>query len=298
MKSTFGNIIKEIVTQIRYFFSYKTPLRRLITINIIVYVVLLFVGILTNILNFLFATNIYSIQTITDYLAVSSDWKLLLYRPWTIITSLFVHANFSHILFNMILLYFAGQIFMKFFESKKIYVVYLLGGIVGHLLYILSYNYFPVFESVKNYSVAVGASGAIMAIMGAIASKVPNMNINMWIANVKLKWIVLFFLIIDILSIPNGNSGGHFAHIGGVLFGCAYVLCPQFFQKIQSSTEKQSKTTFQSQRPKTDEQYNAERAEYRRHVDSILDKVAKSGYQSLTKEEKDFLFKTSQKKNW
>lgn len=291
--------------RIRSFFTSGRALNRLITINIMVYLICLVIQLLSNVSGFLYADNSHDFrQWIWDWLAVSSNWQQLAYKPWTLVSSIFIHANFSHILFNMITLYFAGSFFVQYFTDRQLYMVYFIGGLVGNILYILSYNYFPVFAAVKASSYAVGASGAIMAVLVAIACKAPNYIINMWLlGTIKLKWIALILVIIDVFSIPGGNSGGHFAHLGGALFGCIYALYPMIMYYIKPIFTR--KHTFgnktdnrQHSRPKTDEQYNAERAEYRKKTDEILDKIAKNGYQSLSKEEKEFLFDTSKKKNW
>jgi membrane associated rhomboid family serine protease len=222
----------------------------------------------------------------------------MLVRPWTMITSIFLHVDFFHVFFNMIMLWFSGRIFLYFFSSKKIYTVYLWGGIIGNMLFILLYHLFPAFEFIKNSSVAIGASGGVLAVLIAVATKSPNYLLRLFIiGDIPLKWLALFFVIIDIISIPFGNSGGHFAHLGGALFGFLYVYTPKWKQSLRIPTIKKTKH-HQYARPKTDEQYNAERTAYRKKVDDILDKVAKSGYENLTKEEKDFLFQTSNKKNW
>jgi membrane associated rhomboid family serine protease len=235
---------------------------------------------------------------IQEWFGASSNYAILLTRPWTMITNIFLHLDFFHIFFNMIMLWFSGRIFLYFFSAKKIYTMYLLGGIIGNLLFILSYHFFPVFEFIKNSSIAIGASGGVLAILIAVAAKSPNYLLRFFIiGNIPLKWLAVFFVIIDIISIPYGNSGGHFAHLGGALFGFLYVYIPKWKQSLNMAKIRKPKPQ-QSARPKTDEQYNAERTAYRKKVDTILDKIAKSGYQSLTKEEKEFLFKTSNKKNW
>ncbi len=287
--------------RLKAFFTSKHALNRLISINIAVYIFCLLIQLLSNVTDFLYADHTSSASSwIWNWLAVSSNWQQVLFKPWTLITSLFVHANFSHILFNMLTLYFAGTFFTRYFSDKQLYIVYFIGGIIGNILYILSYNYFPVFEAVRASSFAVGASGAIMAILVAIACKAPNDYVNLlFLGQIKLKWIAIFFVIIDILSIPHGNSGGHFAHLGGALFGCCYVLVPYLKNTFTIYKRNTSYTPPPYQnRPKSDESYNAERAQYRKKVDEILDKIAKDGYQSLSKEEKEFLFNTSNKKNW
>ncbi len=140
-----------------------------------------------------------------------------------------------------------------------------------------------------------------MAVLIAVATKAPNYQLPvMLIGNVPLKWIAIILVIIDVISIPTGNSRGHFAHLGGALFGFLYAYAPKWnFNPINKYKSKPKvKKQTQSSRPKSDEQYNKERTEYRKKVDEILDKIAQSGYQSLSAEEKEFLFKTSNKKNW
>lgn len=291
--------------RLKSFFTSRRALNRLITINVIVYMICLIIQLLSNVSGFLYADSSHNGSVwIWNWLAVSSNWHQLACKPWTLISSLFVHANVSHILFNMLTLYFAGRIFVQYFTDRQLYMVYFIGGLVGNILYILSYNYFPVFAAVKASSYAVGASGAIMAVLVAIACKVPDYIINMWaLGTIKLKWIALILVIIDVFSIPGGNSGGHFAHLGGALFGCMYALYPMimyYIKPIFTCRHSWGNPTGNRQysRPKTDEQYNAERAEHRKKTDEILDKIAQNGYQSLSKEEKEFLFDTGKKKNW
>ncbi|MDR1878364.1 MAG: rhomboid family intramembrane serine protease [Bacteroidales bacterium] len=289
--------------RLKDFFRSQSPLNRLIVINVVVYLLILFVGVLLHLIRFLGGVggSEFVLDTlILDWFGVSAHFGLLMGRPWTLITSIFLHLDFFHILFNMIMLWFSGRIFLRFFFPRQIYVVYIVGGILGNIFFVLSYNFFPVFESIVSVSRAIGASGGVLAVLIAAAVKAPNYSLQFpLIGRIALKWIALFFVIIDVISIPNGNSGGHFAHLGGAIGGFLYVYLPRLnhFSDIKLATKrkKQTKTSF---RPKTDEQYNAERAAYREKVDAILDKVAKSGYQSLKQEEKDFLFKTSNKQNW
>ena len=242
------------------------------------------------------------IPIISSWLSVPSDLSTLLIKPWTLFTSIFLHFDFFHIFYNMLMLWFSGTIFIQYFKPNSLYKVYILGGLVGNILFILSYNYFPVFASIKNAAFALGASGGVLAVLIAAATKVPNQKINLlFLGSISLKWIAILFVVIDILSIPGENSGGHFAHLGGALFGFLYVILPFILQKIKpflSFHRYKPKKQNSSQRPKTDEQYNRERADNRKKIDEILDKISKSGYQNLSKEEKELLFKTSNTKNW
>jgi len=296
MDSDIANFIQEldIKGRIIRFFRSKDPTNRLIIVNVSLYLLILSLNELSQTVLFLHNSSEKDVvdNFVSQWLGVSSNFGTLITRPWTLFTSIFLHWNFSHIFFNMIMLWLSGRVFTKFIAPKQIYWVYLLGGFIGNVLFILSYNYFPVFESVN--SVALGASGSILAILVAATTKVPNYPIKLVYINIHLKWVAIALVIIDIISIPHGNSGGHFAHLGGALFGFLFVFIPLLRQKIQTSNHPPKTQS----RPKTDEQYNAERAKYRKQVDTILDKVAKSGYNNLTKEEKDFLFNTSKKKNW
>ena len=285
--------------KISSFFRSNSPLNRLIIINIGVYLSLLLLGVLANLTHFLQATEGGNFdQFILDWLGVHSNTPLLASRPWTIITSIFLHLDFSHIFFNMLVLLIGGKIFLSFFSPKKIYTVYILGGIIGNIFFVLSYNIFPVFADVLPDAVAIGASGGVLAVLIATAAKAPNYQLPIiFIGNVPLKWVAVVLVILDVINIQSGNSGGHFAHLGGALFGFLYVYVPKWNRSLQSKPKIKVRKT-EEHRPKSDEQYNAERAAYRKKVDAILDKVAKSGYQSLTAEEKEFLFKTSNTKNW
>jgi membrane associated rhomboid family serine protease len=279
------------------------PLNRLIVINIAVYALVVLISILFRLFLFLQgrAGNATLLDSfILDWFGMSANLSIFITRPWTMLSSIFLHLDFLHIFFNMIMLWFSGRIFLCFLSKRQIYIVYIIGGIIGNSLFVLSYNYFPVFANIVTTARAIGASGGVLAILIAAAAKAPNYQLRFpLIGAIALKWVALFFIIIDIVSISDGNSGGHFAHLGGALWGWIYVYLPKFNRFLHQLTIKSSPAQHQkTSRPKTDEQYNAERMAYRKKVDTILDKVAKSGYQSLNKEEKKFLFETSNKKNW
>jgi len=238
---------------------------------------------------------------VLQWLGLNPNLEIFIFRPWTLLTNLFLHLRFWHILFNMIVLWLAGWIFSQFMPAKRIYWFYFLGGVFGNVLFVLLYNYLPVFERFTANAVAFGAIGGVFTVLAAAATKVPNYPIRLFLfGEVRLKWIAIVLIVCDFITIPNGNSGGHFGHLGSALLGFLLVFVPILKEKIQLQRPKKEpkcrpNTAF---RPKTDEQYNAEMAEYRKQVDTVLDKVAKSGYSSLSKEEKEFLFNTSKKKNW
>jgi len=246
---------------------------------------------------------------IMDFMAVPTYVDKLIMRPWTLFTYMFTHTGFLHLIFNMIALYFGGQLFSQFLGQKKVWSVYINGGFAGAILYIIAYNLFPVFGEVIPVSKAIGASASIMAILAAVATYVPNMEVRMFfLGNIKLKWIVIFLFVVDVLSISQSNSGGHISHIGGALYGYFFALqlkkgrdisawiwpIQRFFKKLFSFEKKSKiKVTHRSGVPKSDYQYNASKKQEQEKVDAILDKISKSGYDSLTKEEKNFLFSQS-----
>jgi rhomboid family protein len=235
-----------------------------------------------------------------NWFALKPDFNDLLSKPWTLISYGFLHSGFFHILFNMLVLYYIGNIFLDFFTPKQFLVYYFLGIISGGVFYMLSYNYLPALQTQK--TILVGASAGVTGVLIGIASLIPNYALRFrFIGNIKLLYIALAFIILDIVQIPSGNAGGHLAHLGGALIG--YLLTKQFQQGkllivwienlFQSNRKKPLKTVYknksasQTKTNKTDSQQV--------QIDRILDKISKSGYETLSKEEKDFLFKVGKK---
>lgn len=289
---------------LRGLFYDGSALTRLLLINIAVFLVEWMVECVLSLSGFLFQIPTLKedgVEWIFNFFACPASFETLLYRPWTLVTSLFLHTNFSHIFFNMLMLLVMGRIFSSYLSDKKLWVTYFLGGISGNLLYMLSYNFFPVFQSVVDNSMALGASGSIMAIMAAITVYRPQHRVSLiFIGSVSMKMLMLVFVIIDILSIDGSNSGGHIAHLGGVLYGVVAALWFLYEGKFRikwgkSSGEKRKKYATASnfeynKRPETDEEYNMRKKQQEEYLDFILDKISKNGYPSLTEEEKDFLF--------
>lgn len=285
-------------------------LNRLIVINVAVFLLMLVFGCLTNLLGFLFQFQAVNFKThVTNLFSCPADHYTLLHQPWSIFTSLFMHSGFWHIAMNMLMLYVIGRIFLNFLTEKQLLSTYIIGGIFGNIIYILSYNIFPAFASVIPYSYAVGASGSIMAIMAAITLRQPNYPMYlMFFGKIKLVTLTLIFVVIDILSIPKGNAGGHLAHLGGVIYGLLYagilnisdqgkIQWPHFNLRPKKEKKKKNKyyVSTESGRPMSDEEYNERKVAEQKRVDEILDKISQSGYDALSKEEKEFLFKYSKK---
>ena len=282
---------KNIGFQIGNFFRSGTLLAVLIIINVAVWLLSLFFPLV----DFLYDNpKGMAEEGWLGWLALSSQWEMLLRRPWTLVTYMFLHDGLWHILFNMLMLYFGGTMFCRYLGTRKFGWVYFLSGLFGGLLYLLVYNSFPVGK--YNSSLLLGASAAVLGVFVAVAVYVPNESVGLWAVvrtiPIKIKYLAIAFVVIDLLSIPASNSGGHIAHLGGALFGWLYVMGMKWQggHKIRMKNKKR-KPTSHSQRPLSDDEYNRRRAADQKRVDAILDKISKSGYEALSREEKEFLFK-------
>lgn len=252
--------------------------------------------------SFLFDTGEIDVF-IKDYLALSSNSVLLLKKPWTFISYMFVHQSFFHLLFNMVWFHLGSKLFLQYFNGKQLISTYILGGISGGLLFITAFNVFPVFSSDVLNSSVVGASASVIAVFIAISTYSPNYRISIpFIGNIPLKYIAITLIVLDFLSISPDNPGGHIAHIGGVIFGYIYVsllkrgidISVNFYNFINFfSQKKKHKKSKKVNTRKSDDIFRSEKAEKQKHINSILEKISKSGYESLTKEEKELLFKES-----
>ena len=285
-------------------FHKGTSLTRLIYINVAVFIVISVVSIIA----FLLDNPAISVKAI-DLMSVPASLRALLAKPWTIVTYMFTHKDIWHILFNMLWLYWFGRIFLEYLDQRKLVAVYLLGGISGAIVYVLSFNIFPVFTGIIAESVAIGASASVMAIVIAIAAYVPNYTIHLLLlGRIRIIYVALVIFILTSAVDFSVNSGGKLAHIGGALFGYLYTLnikkgrdigiglnrIIDFFATL-FKPRKKLKVTYK--KPASDYDYNKIKAEHQAKINQILDKISKGGYDSLTKEEKDTLFKESQKKN-
>lgn len=238
-----------------------------------------------------------------EYISLSSNPSDLLWKPWTIISYAFFHADFFHILFNLIILNFVSRLFMTYFTQKQLLSLYLLGAIFAGFVYIASYLIFPAL--IRQEAILIGASGAVMTILFAVAAFNPYMEIRLLlIGRIKLWHIAVFYLVVDLISLSSSNVGGHIAHLGGALFGYLYSsqikngtditkTFTGFMDYIVNLFSGSKKTSFKKVHknntytvPKTKPKDQSQQK-----IDAILDKISKSGYDSLTKEEKEFLFK-------
>lgn len=239
------------------------------------------------------------------WFSLNDDLYLLLIRPWTLITYGFLHFGFFHILFNMLWLYWFGQFVLNLFTGKRLLTIYMLGALAGGLLFVLSYNFFPVFQDNRGY--LIGASGAVTAIMVFIATYTPNTEFRIFTINIKLWHIALFLFIFDLVRIPSsGNAGGLMAHVGGGIFGYVYAIqlakgkdIGRWFEKFldwaanlfKTRKKQPFKKVHRTQHASSHRSSREQKAEHQQKIDAILDKIGKSGYESLSKAEKDYLFK-------
>jgi len=285
------------------FFRDPSILPRIILANIAVWLIVN----LLRVIGFLFQTPENPVesawmQAIESWFSVPASWELLMQKPWTILTYMILHMDFWHLFFNLLWLYWFGKIFLEFMKERKLLIIYILGGISGALLFILAFNFFPVFSQSLGRAVLLGASASVIAIVVATVVMVPNYTIQLlFLGTVKIKYIALAMIILDIFMLRSDNSGGHFAHLGGAIAGLCYILAdrkgltliiPQFKLNLR---RKKVKKVYSTGKPLTDEEYNRIRSQNQKKIDGILDKIAKSGYKSLSEAEKEFLFKFSNK---
>lgn len=279
---------------------------QLIYINIGVFLLLALVSVLLRLFN-------VPAGWLMRWLEMPSDVMTFLMQPWSVVTYMFLHADIFHLLFNMLWLYWFGQLFLYNFSSKHLRGLYLLGGIVGGLLYLLAYNVFPYFQSVASGSILIGASASVLAIVVATAVSMPDFRLNLLlIGQVRLKYVALVVVLTDLLFVTSGNAGGHIAHLGGALAGWWFARgirdgkydATLWINRVLDTVQGWFTRTSRKQKPRMkvhvgkhgkDYDYNARKRAQNDEIDRILDKVRQSGYEGLTAEEKRKLFDASQR---
>ena len=273
-----------IIDDLKLRYQQGSIVQKLIYINVGIFVVTLLISVFSGLYrsegNFL-----------TTWFSLDSELDVWFTKPWSILTYGFLHGGFLHLLFNMIALHYIGNLFIDYFTQKQLLTFYLLGTLFGGLLYMLSYNYFPLFEG--SNSILVGSSAGVSAIFMGIAAYIPNFEFKLPLVGFVKLWVfAAIWVAFDVLGLVGANAGGHFAHLGGSLFGFLYVsnasnkelnLFDGFFNLFKSK-KKPLRTVYKA--PK-----KSEKSDNQKKIDSILDKISKSGYDSLTTAEKEFLFK-------
>ncbi|WP_321826944.1 rhomboid family intramembrane serine protease [Maribacter dokdonensis] len=282
---------------LKYQYSRLNIAEKLIVINVIVFLINALVPFLLGL----------SGNSIVKWFELPNDIVDIAFQPWSIITYSFFHGGFGHLFWNMLLIYFVGRIFLNLFDAKRFLNVYVLGVILGGLFFVLGYNIFPAFFNTNAY--LIGASAGANAVLIFICTYLPNQEVRVIFFNVKL-WIVGAVVVLsDLIQLPISNSGGHLAHLGGAFLGYLYASqmakgndigsgFSRFMDSIANmfkGTGKKSnmKTVYKKENTSKSKSTvsDYDKKSHQKKIDAILDKISKSGYESLSKAEKDFLFK-------
>ena len=278
------NLLNELYSKA---FRSGNPLYLFIGINILVFLIIVLIAVA----EFLFKTNTSVASWLVRQLSMPANLEILAYKPWTIITYMFLQREVFHILFNLLWLYWMGMIFMDFLNKRQFIFTYLAGGIAGALLYLLAYNTLPAFSDLTQKSFLLGSSASVMAIVIGTATLVPDYTIRLLLFGaVRLKYLAIAYFVFDIIGMGGGNPGGSIAHIGGAILGFVFIKQLNNGSDLSRILKKRSKlkvvpnkSNTRSETIQTDQDT----------IDNILDKISKSGYESLSKNEKDALFKAS-----
>ncbi len=285
-----------IIEELKYKFSYGNAVIRIILINVLVFLLIS----IFQLISFLFQLD-FGIS-IVSWFSLPASFSKLLYQPWSIVTYMFLHSGLFHLVFNMLWLYWLGELFQQYLGNSKTYQAYFLGGIFGGLMYMIAYNVFPAFSNRVMFELALGASAGVLSVVVATATLLPNYGISLvFLGSIKLKYIAIVTVLLDLISIPQGNPGGHIAHLGGAAFG--YIFIKLIYSKSQIPNVLDKIFDFSFKRLKANSKLKIYHKSNSRvtnsdlgkpaqgEVDAILDKIIKGGYESLTKKEKEILFK-------
>lgn len=284
-------------TDIRNLYRRGDICMKFIIANVAVFVVVTFLGVLLRLMN--------AGMSLAALLALPSDLLLLIRRPWTMLSYMFVHADILHLLFNMLWLYWFGRIFLTIYSSRHFISLYVFGGLMGGLLFVFFFNVFPYFDTSSSL---VGASASAMALTIASAVSRPDYGIRLlFVGNVRLKYIALFIVATDFLLMTSVNGGGHVSHLGGALAGWWFAASlrhghditgwissvvdnlgrrPSFLKRRVRMKPQKGGGDFRG----GDYNYNKRRQQKEDELNRILEKLKRSGYDSLSAEEKRRLF--------
>ena len=290
-------------------FKLQNIVGKFIYANVAVYIIVVLIGVFSVLF------NVGDGNAVIKYVELPSSLPLLLHRPWTLLTYMFLHEQFTHILWNMIALYVFGRIFIDFYSLRHFVGTYIMGGLFGGIAFVLSYNLFPYFAPYVGSSYLIGASASVIAIVVASAVRNPDYRINLLlIGSVKLSTFAIITVAISVLMLSGNNAGGNFAHLGGALAGwlVAYMLnkgvdvtsvvnkpidwIATLFKKETYRRKPKPKFKYSAGGSRNaDYEYNARKKASEAAVDRILEKIKKGGYASLTDDEKKRLFDASSK---
>lgn len=293
---------RNFVEELKFMYRTGGMFLKLIYLNAAVFLLLGLGGVFASLFG---SVASYHFQSFTLLLfGLKTEFIGFVTHPWALITSIFAHYSFWHFIMNMLFLFFAGRAFEQFFDGKRLLFTYLLGGIAGGLMEVLAHTIFPAVAIQQ--TVVIGASGSVMAIFLALAFYQPQMEVRLFgIFPIRLMYLAGLFLLSDLFQLGKADGVAHFAHLGGALFGIWSVR--NIYSKRNPVTwaiqrfkggffsSKPKMTVQKNARFKSDEEYNVEKKINQEEIDRILDKIAKSGYDALSKNEKEILFRQSKK---
>lgn len=272
----------------------NSAIRQIILINVGVFILALLFRIIGRLFEF-------NPNDLLYFFYLPSNLSVLVMRPWTLLTNIFFHApGIWHILFNMLILYFVGRVLQDFLAQGKVWKVFLWGGILGGLFYIIAFNVFPTFSGVVGNSVLFGASGGVTAIVVATGVHIPRYTVRLYgLFNIEMRWLAVILVGLDLLNMPgSSNLGGLFAHLGGAVFGLLFIWNLQGKINIAEIkwpfTKRSHMRKVHYDESKRKPKINRKTDPNQEQIDAILDKISQSGYSSLTEEEKQILFKASE----
>ena len=299
---------RTFLDDLKYQYKYGGMTIRLIIFNAVIFLALQILFVFARLIGG--DVELFTADLTREIFALQTDPIGFLTHPWGLFTSIFSHFGLWHFIFNMLFLYFSGRMFESMFDEKRLLYTYILGGLAGGLFEILAHIIFPALQGTS--VVIVGASGSIMAIFSAMAFYRPNLTVQLFgLFPVRIIIIAGLFILSDLISLGKQDSTAHFAHLGGVILGMWSIrslysssniitrsqrlgdLILSFFTRIFTRKPKMKVSKGGNQTFKKDEDYNLDKKARQEKIDRILDKISKSGYDSLSKEEKDFLFKQS-----
>ncbi|SMC68665.1 rhomboid family intramembrane serine protease [Pedobacter nyackensis] len=283
-----NNVLKDLKYKV---FQSGNPVFFYVGVNVLIYVVIT----LLNVPFFLSGKGGIAFDSlIREYAGFPASVEKLPFRFYTIITYQFFHGGLMHVLFNMLWLFWVGNIFLDFLKPRQFHFLYLSGGIAGALVFLLAYNIFPVFQAALPGATVIGASASVMAIIVGTATLVPDYSMRLlFFGDVKLKYLAIAYVVLDLIGIGSADAGASFAHLGGAVLGFAYIKVlksgidwSNLFKRKPKLRVVKNESAKQAAKKETD-------AVNQEEIDRILDKISKTGYDKLSKQEKETLFKAS-----
>jgi membrane associated rhomboid family serine protease len=281
-----------ILEELKFKFQQGNAIIRIIMVNVAVFIVF---GVLNSLLGLFNSNGI--IKLVLDWLVLPASFSRYIYQPWSLLTYTFLHEGFLHILFNMLWFYWIGQLLQQYLGNPKTYQAYFMGAIAGGLVYMVSYHVFPYLIPSVEISTARGASAGVLSVVFATATLLPEYELSLFlIGSVRLKYIALFTLLLDLISIPYDNPGGHIAHIGGAAFGYFYIkqiyannFLSGFFDWIENLFKPKEKSNLKIHHRSGYMKVNSNEKPTQAEVDRILEKINQKGLSYLSDKEKDIL---------